>query len=144
MDLVEKLVLAHPKCSHYFMSWRNRCPTLPQIDKFNLHIDRYAPKVNFNLNLFIVYDERLLVKNNFNIHLDIEDGYVNRITSDMVEQSPPEYWNDFNHENPVVPEFLNKILKITHGEDWNNKVTIELTRKITETKKSLLDLKTKL
>lgn len=135
MDLCQKLVLANPCCTHSFCWFDDEAPT-KELEGYNFikRLQRYVPKD----------DSRLLWRDKFNVCIIFENGKLHDVSSDMLHFSSVEFWRDFNPDNPVVPEFLNKILTLIRGDNWSETIAIEIMVKNIETRKLFLESKNKL
>lgn len=147
MDLYRKLVLANPDCTHIFINLPAKNFPTEEIEGFMLVFgsSRYIPKID-NKNIQINYSENLLLRNSnsFTIYISFEDGNIKFVYCDMFHEVDIRLWKDFNVDNPIVPEFVNKILKLTHGENWHDTVKIDVEAKISETRNFPINVKKKL
>lgn len=138
INLFHRLVLANPEYTHCFDGWLGEFPTL---NGFSLTDSTYVPINNIEATT-LEYNKNLLINETFTIYCTYEDTDLNYISTDMFHSVNFKLWKDFH--NHLVPEFLNNIMKVLHGDNWQNSIKIKVLARVCNTETYFLTGKTKL
>lgn len=56
-----------------------------------------------------------------------ENGEIDTVSTNTGFCHKRVYWQDFDYDNPTVPEILNKAMTIIHGKNWMKNIPTEIT-----------------
>ena len=117
ISIVKQLVELYPNCSHIFESaWPDEVE-FPSYWGEGFQSKMRNKSVYINNGKYILHPKSLFKLTKYDVFIEVKDGKVSSVITNGFTHLI-NMWDDFDIDNPVLPEILNKVMVIIYGKDW--------------------------
>lgn len=121
VSIAKQLVELFPNDRHvFFHAWPNEVEFPPYWgeDIKCEHEDKAIYK-NFANFVYLMHRRELFNKlSKYDVIVEFFDGTINYVYDNSGFNHPKTLWKDFDIDNPIIPQKLNKAMEIIHGKNW--------------------------